>query len=84
MKWSELVARWSSTVASTNGILIKARSIVLPYESIILYIDIYVCVCVYFSSRGPKAPKVLYWGTGSAELEKLEPIYTLITEYYWL
>jgi hypothetical protein len=37
---------------------------------------------VYFSSGGPSAPKVPYWGTGRAELEKLEPIYTLITEYY--
>ncbi|KAJ0124152.1 hypothetical protein HZ326_31435, partial [Fusarium oxysporum f. sp. albedinis] len=27
------------------------------------------------------APKVPYWGTGRAELEKLGPIYTLITEY---
>jgi hypothetical protein len=41
----------------------------------------YVMLCIFFV-RGPSAPKVPYWGTGRAELEKLEPIYTLITEYY--
>jgi len=35
---------------------------------------------VYFSSGGPSAPKVPYWGTGRAGLEKSESIYTLITE----
>ena len=35
---------------------------------------------VYFSSGGPSAPKVPYWGIGRAELEKSESIYTLLTE----
>jgi hypothetical protein len=35
---------------------------------------------VYFSSGGREARKVPYWGTGRAELEKSEPIYTLFTE----
>ncbi|KAJ0126431.1 Uncharacterized protein HZ326_30464 [Fusarium oxysporum f. sp. albedinis] len=39
-----------------------------------------VCMYVYFSSGGPSAPKVPYLGTGRAELEKSESIYTLFTE----
>ena len=42
--------------------------------------SMYVCMYVYFSSGGPSAPKVPYWGTGRAELEKSESIYTLFTE----
>jgi hypothetical protein len=37
---------------------------------------------VYFSSGGREARKVPYWGTGRAELEELQSIYTLITEIF--
>jgi hypothetical protein len=56
--------------------LTSSRAGITPIPILTCTLGIMLLCCIFF------IPKVPDWGTGRAELEKLEPIYTLITEYY--